>query len=1300
MKLFNNQPDATDYFKQAILNEENELEVIFGYSPGKNPINKKIFIHLLEKFREIYSTNYEETLLDIRTEYKNNISNVRCTIKGIESIKEYCREESLENINHENIEYIQKTVFSDGTKKYGQIRDEYHNIRLNLKREKVLHNRHHFIKSMLVDYSKKRKHFRYKKRYSFLTEDKIFRIDLTVVKETKKNNRKFELKKTFKESNILKNKEKYEVEIEYVGWEKEVGIPKIDLLYRQIKNNMDHYNPGNQNNGNIYDPLNIGINIPKEKWDEDYNYNYDPESPIPKGRFDDDVNTKLISYNDSSIRYTYDDYRTLLGKFTRIKDSYFLENDIDPLFGEALKGYYRLGTKIGLIEEIFEEINEDTNEYIDTKVVVSFTPKIGNIQNLIVPIKDLYDGYFTIKEKSIVEGAVINNTFEPISELFEIPSIKEKSAIDTEELNNQLIDILGSHVQYISKLIYNTDTVISYKLKEEIILKYKKLTSQNTWYFNLIGPQPVTLHLKDIKIKSKTPVSINYAVTEKADGERYQLFITNNNGYLINAKENVIDTGCHFASISDEWILDGEYITKDKDNEKINLFMIFDVYWCGNLTPQPIHTYPFKSNIPDDISRSTILNKFRSIIQDPDNIIRYHNLDEKIDILDINVKTYEYGFQTGFDEDSIDISGIKNNDIMKIFEASKKILTSDKKGHYPYRTDGLIFLPTKLSVKGEIEGVQKDSIRGSWYQNFKWKPPEENTIDFLVKVKKELVRGKLQDKIFPQIENIHGSEVINNYKQLELYVGYNFERDPNIDYCNLILNGQTSENKDTDKIKIFNDHSKETIKYNTTNIILNNGKILCNNFTKDEIKDGDLVEMAFNKNSTTGNYWIPLRIRTDKIDPQDFTIANDVWESINNPVTINMISGIDTSIINKDISTKEDGKYYIEKSSKNDKFLESYKLRQLHNYIKSRLIGSICTSFNDKKIKILDLSCGRGGDNSKYINNDIKTSFYFGIDISSNIHWACRRYYESNKKIPTIFLRGDTSKNIRSGECSEIDNNDLQDKKHTEIMTTILYDTKKPIPKEYKNINIKYKGLAVNGFDVVSSQFSMHYYFNSETNFMGFLNNLKENVKVGGYFIGTCYNGNEIFKYFKDKRDKYKIWKKENDPSEEEEEEEEEDENFNPFGINKFLYKDNMGNLIFSIDATYDTDNFDYDPDNIDNMFGVEIDVYMESIGQKIKEYLVNFDFVKDIMKKNGFEISIPDNMNPRYSQILREDYFTNGLGQFGKVIVNLDELYKTDKDLNSFYNEAYKMKPMEYVSNPLQILSSFNTYFIFKRIE
>ena len=43
-----------------------------------------------------------------------------------------------------------------------------------------------------------------------------------------------------------------------------------------------------------------------------------------------------------------------------------------------------------------------------------------------------------------------------------------------------------------------------------------------------------------------------------------------------------------------------------------------------------------------------------------------------------------------------------------------------------------------------------------------------------------------------------------------------------------------------------------------------------------------------------------------------------------------------------------------------------------------------------------------------------------------------------------------------------------------------------------------------------------------------------------------------------------------------------------------------MGNLIYSVDAKYDIENFDYNPENTDNMFGNEIDVYMESIGQKL----------------------------------------------------------------------------------------------------
>ena len=63
------------------------------------------------------------------------------------------------------------------------------------------------------------------------------------------------------------------------------------------------------------------------------------------------------------------------------------------------------------------------------------------------------------------------------------------------------------------------------------------------------------------------------------------------------------------------------------------------------------------------------------------------------------------------------------------------------------------------------------------------------------------------------------------------------------------------------------------------------------NFDKDEIKDGDFVEMRFNQDAKNGCYWEPLRIRSDKSDPQFFTIANNVWNTIQEPITKDMIQG-------------------------------------------------------------------------------------------------------------------------------------------------------------------------------------------------------------------------------------------------------------------------------------------------------------------------------------------------------------------------------------------------------------------------
>ena len=108
-------------------------------------------------------------------------------------------------------------------------------------------------------------------------------------------------------------------------------------------------------------------------------------------------------------------------------------------------------------------------------------------------------------------------------------------------------------------------------------------------------------------------------MTEKADGIRCLLFITENTGYLISSKMEIIPTGLKFPAVEGEWLLDGEYITKNKDGGDldINLYMIFDIYNSG--TPKgtnPIHMYKWMDTDDKKPSRLNALNRFRDLIQD------------------------------------------------------------------------------------------------------------------------------------------------------------------------------------------------------------------------------------------------------------------------------------------------------------------------------------------------------------------------------------------------------------------------------------------------------------------------------------------------------------------------------------------------------------------------------------------------------------------------------------------------------------------------------------------------------------
>ena len=1307
--------------------------------------------------------------------------------------------------------------------------DDDYNVRLKLNTEHILFNHvgadgiaegvgtRGVVRSFLHDYKDKLKHYRYKKRFSFLTEDKLFRIDLTIVKSTKSwyvpqgkgKKRVINFQPSFKKANILKEKEEYEIEIEYVGastripssqeWrtQKEPThkmISPINELYANYLAGKKDYYPQMKGKGNIYDPLALGINtdIFEEQYLGDSTDEGYPENVFDSPRYDGDENPTLfmkLSEDTPTKKYSYDEYRDLQGKSTMIKREYFVEHGIDMKVFNTLMEYSKRNIFYAKISDITEEIDEKTNEFIEVRAEISLYPPIGSVRFLHVPLEYLVGGgahpitegrlrdpgsqapaagggistdELDAKERALAleEGAWKENLLN---------KWQAKGVREAENPQENLLDIdpnleillknifktLEKTVKQLTVWVYNTESFISRKKKVKAIEEYSKLTAgYEKAKFKLVGPQPVSIDKGGLDINNPGTILVDYAVTEKADGERYQLFIIKGEGYFINQKGEVIDSGCSFGNIKGKWLFDGEYITKDKDNKPIRLFMIFDVYWCdieGVGIPLEAYKLPFITRDPlmDKGGRAYIMKWFmenhkptsKQIIWGEDRppgetLAQRQAVPAPEGALsadfppatEIRLKTYEFGYQSKSKEETRDAKEIGKYG--KIFDAATKILRKNEEGAYEYSIDGLIYLPTRLSIKGKEENVNVKKIYGTWDYNYKWKPPEENTIDFKVNVKTELNKGQIKEIISTYSNDEDGTRKKEEYKSVDLLVGYDDNQDPNTKFCMEILKNIDITQKGKSDLQKFNIHSDEDEKYNETNIKLVNGKMLCEKCGS-EITDGDFVEMRFNPKAENGMFWEPLKLRSDKTKPQFFTIANKIWKTINDPVTEEMITGSarDGCIIGGDEIIRA-GEYYI--SGTEDMITELEPLRKFHNKIKEMLIVGVCSSFKGS-IKVMDLSIGRGGDLSKYLETK-NVSFLFGIDISSNVNEACRRFYNDKKKggCKTVIVRGDTSKNIQNLEFSDVKESTKEDKKHCEIMTNIVYGNNSPIPEEYKGIreDKNYFKAVGEGFDIISSQFSMHYYFESNSTFSGFIRNLKENTKKGGYFIGTCYDGQKIFDYFewqvaqeakaKAARDftPAAAGAHDSDDWTESDSDESPDLPEDPSSSDVSLsYTDIVGNLVYQIDKKYDLENFDYDESDKEKMFGNVIDVYMDSIGQTLPEYLVNFEFFVKIMKENGFEPFVPNvgdvpkDLNYVKKLFEKSNFDNQNIGEFKKVIGNIEK----DKE-KPFYNRQWKAKAHGIGEGmaqgavrrsdgttritPLDRLSSFNNYFIFKKMK
>jgi len=578
-------------------------------------------------------------------------------------------------------------------------------------------------------------------------------------------------------------------------------------------------------------------------------------------------------------------------------------------------------------------------------------------------------------------------------------------------------------------------------------------------------------------------------------------------------------------------------------------------------------------------------------------------------------------------------------------------------GIYEYNTDGLIFTPSNLAVGASLPDRPAGPLfKTTWDQSFKWKPVEFNTIDFLVSLKKDEKTGKdAVYNIFTDGRNMQGTQEVVQYKTVILNCGFDERVHGFMNPCQEVLNDHVPTFGDMD-----NDERYKPVPFQPTdpydekaylcNIRLKENGSLVSMLTEEGeyFEEDMIVEFKYVESNEEGWRWIPLRVRYDKTSDlraggknygNAYHVANNNWHSIHHPITRDMICRGENI---PELAPSEDVYYNrakIETSTQG--------LRDFHNlYVKKKLIVGV----SHRHDTLIDYAVGKAGDLSKWIQANL--SFIFGVDISKdNIHnqkdGACSRYLSTHRKYKimpkALFVVGNSGFNIRKGLA-------FTTEKDKQITNAVFGQGPKDKAVLGQGVYNQY-GKAEKGFNVSSCQFAMHYFFENKTLFHSFLRNISECTKMQGYFIGTCYDGAEVFRLLKNKK---------------------RDEGITILKGERKIYE---------IIKLYDETGF---PDD-EMSLGYAVNVYQESINKVFREYLVNFNYLIRIMEDYGFVLVSKEEAH-------KMD-LPDGSGLFSELFTHL-EIEMKKNPLKQDYGTAPNMTIEE------KQISFMNRYFIFKKVR
>jgi hypothetical protein len=592
-----------------------------------------------------------------------------------------------------------------------------------------------------------------------------------------------------------------------------------------------------------------------------------------------------------------------------------------------------------------------------------------------------------------------------------------------------------------------------------------------------------------------------------------------------------------------------------------------------------------------------------------------------------------------------------------LFDACNLINSKIITNKYEYNTDGFIFTPKNFGVGMSETDKSIKSHKFTWDLSFKWKPAEFNTIDFLITTKKNTTGGDFVGNKFEDGMDTKALDQIVQYKTIILRVGYDVRKHGYANPCQYLID---------DEIPIDTEYDYEN-RYKPVQFVpsnpydpeagITNVELRLDNmnekqmFTEENevIEDNTIVECRYDITRPKGWRWIPLRIRYDKTAEyragfksygNAYHVAQNNWYSIHNPITIEMIT------TGKDIPNelRQDDIYYNQvKGPKKTKAL-----RDFHNLVvKTKLINSTAEPGDT----LIDYAVGKGGDLPKWISAKLK--FVFGIDYSKDnirntVDGVCARYINYKLKFTDIpkalFVYGNSSQNIK-------DSSAIVSEVGKDITNAVFGKGSKE--KLGKGVTDVY-GIASEGFNISSIQFAVHYMFENNNTLHNFLTNIAECTKLGGYFIGTSFDGKKIFNLLNNLK---------------------ENETYT------FFDRDKKEKLL-EITKQYNLETFTNDVTSL----GYPIDIFQASINKTIREYLVNYDYLTSVLENYGF---VPLNVDE-----LKAIDLSLSVDSFESLFKQMQGKIKTDKGYKNTIGDAFKMTREE------KDISFLNNYFIYKKVR